>query len=291
MAKVQLNLFNDSDLISDIPKGSEITVWFSCGAASAVAAKKTIELFGDSCQIRVVNNPVLEEHPDNRRFLTDVESWIGQKIEIAINPKYPDCSAEQVWAKKKAMAFPTGAPCTTALKKKARQYWESNNSQDYLVLGFTREEWRRSANFQKFERTNLLPVLMDLRISKQDCVDLVQSEGLRVPEIYSLGFPNANCIGCPKASSPTYWNLVRTHFPDIFQDRSRQSRELGARLVQLKGDRIFLDQLSPSAVGNDLKSMSVACGIFCEEDPTTDINRIKKMMNRYPSAVRPQVGS
>mgnify|MGYP001162980698 CR=1 FL=1 len=47
----------------------EITVWFSCGAASAVAAKKTIEIYGAKNNIRIVNNPVKEEHPDNQRFL------------------------------------------------------------------------------------------------------------------------------------------------------------------------------------------------------------------------------
>ena len=55
-------------------KDKTITVWFSCGAASAVAAKKTIELYGQDNHIRVVNNPIKEEHPDNVRFLKDVES-------------------------------------------------------------------------------------------------------------------------------------------------------------------------------------------------------------------------
>ena len=47
--------------MSEVKKGDHITVWFSCGAASAVAAKKTIELYGDIATIRVVNNPVAEE--------------------------------------------------------------------------------------------------------------------------------------------------------------------------------------------------------------------------------------
>lgn len=36
-----------------------IAVWFSCGAASAVAAKLTIEKYGETHDIRVLNNPVL----------------------------------------------------------------------------------------------------------------------------------------------------------------------------------------------------------------------------------------
>ena len=65
-------------------EGKEITVWFSCGAASAVAAKKTIEIYGEKNNIRVVNNPIKEEHEDNQRFLKDIQTWIGKDIEFAI---------------------------------------------------------------------------------------------------------------------------------------------------------------------------------------------------------------
>jgi hypothetical protein len=95
-----------------------IAVWFSCGAASAVAAFKTIEKYGSSHDIRIVNNPVAEEDADNRRFLFDVEKWLGKKIEYAINPKYPSCSCVDVWADRKFMSGPIGAPCTMELKKK-----------------------------------------------------------------------------------------------------------------------------------------------------------------------------
>lgn len=50
-----------------------IAVWFSCGAASAVAAKLTIERYGATHNIRVVNNPVAEEDSDNQRFSADVQ--------------------------------------------------------------------------------------------------------------------------------------------------------------------------------------------------------------------------
>ena len=65
-------------------KNKVIAVWFSCGAASAVAAKKTIEKYGTNNTVRVINNPVKEEDDDNQRFLLDVEKWLGIKIEKAI---------------------------------------------------------------------------------------------------------------------------------------------------------------------------------------------------------------
>ena len=58
----------------NVKRGDLVVVWFSCGAASAVAAKKSVERWGGYADVRVVNNPVAEEHPDNRRFLEDYGS-------------------------------------------------------------------------------------------------------------------------------------------------------------------------------------------------------------------------
>jgi tRNA U34 2-thiouridine synthase MnmA/TrmU len=118
-------------------KNDVIVVWFSSGAASAVAAKKTIEKYKNIATIRIVNNPIKEEHSDNLRFLKDVEKWLGVEIEFAINDKYKECSAVDVWKKRKFMSGPSGAPCTTELKRNARSQWEQQNKFDWLVLGFT----------------------------------------------------------------------------------------------------------------------------------------------------------
>jgi len=89
--------------------------------------------------------------------------------------------------------------------------------------------------------------------------------GIQPPRIYSKGFPNANCIGCVKATSPTYWSLVRKEYPDVYADRAAQSRSLGVRLVRYKNKRMFLDELPEGATGRPLKNMQIDCGIFCEE--------------------------
>lgn len=243
-------------------KGKTITVWFSCGAASAVAAKKTIELYGKNNKILVVNNPIAEEHEDNRRFLHDVEKWLGVEILSATNSAYPSCSAVDVWEKASYMAGTKGAPCTTQLKKMARYQFERANPTDYLVMGFTSEEVGRHLRLANEERSDLLPVLIDLGISKEECFKIVKSAGITIPHIYSLGFPNGNCIGCPKATSPTYWNLVRQHFPKIFKARADLSRRIGCRLVRVKNKRIFLDELSPDTKGRKIKSWD--CSIFCD---------------------------
>lgn len=283
-------------------EGDTIAVWFSCGAASAVAAFKTLDKYGHKCNVMIVNNPVVEEHPDNQRFLKDVEKWLSVSIISASNKKYPSCSAVDVWEKRRFMSGPDGAPCTVELKKMARRQFEDENTIDWHVLGFTVDEKRRSDNFIRGERENLLPVLIDEGITKADCFNILQQHGIRLPEIYKLGYPNANCIGCVKATSPTYWNHVRKMHPDVFRKRAEQSRDIGALLVRvhpeylsfcrkrscgewydertgtclhvtdkktgkrkLVSPRIFLDELPEGAEGAPMKNMDFECGIFCEE--------------------------
>lgn len=242
-----------------------IAVWFSCGAASGVATKRTIERYGHRCTVRVINSPVQEEDEDNRRFLADVESWIGQKIEIAVNDKYPHASAIDVWEDRQYMCGIKGAPCTLELKKNARYQWEEKNKPDWHVLGFTEEEANRHSRFVITERPNVIPVLIDEGLSKADCFKILQDAGLKLPRIYTeFGYPNANCVGCVKATSPTYWNHVRNKHPFEFAERAKQSRRIGARLVKYQGKRIFLDELPADAKGRPMKNMNFECGIFCE---------------------------
>lgn len=239
-------------------KNKTIVVWFSCGAASAIAAKKTIEIFGANNNIRVVNTPVKEEHHDNRRFLKDVENWLNCKIEIATAK---DTSAVDVWKRKNYISGIKGAPCTTEIKKGARYKFEEKNKIDFHVLGYTVEEYERHLRFVKYERPNLLPVLICNGITKKQCFNELKQAGILLPSVYNH-LPNANCIGCGKATSPTYWNAVRKNYPEIFEQRAKLSRQIGAKLVRYKGNRMFLDELPANAKGGKMQLPD--CNIFCE---------------------------
>lgn len=243
-------------------KRETIVVWFSCGAASAVAAHKTILQYGETHDIIIVNNPVIEEDADNIRFKNDVSKWLGKEIISASNVRFPSNSAVDVWTKRSYMSGVKGAPCTVELKKEARKQFEAITHIDFHVLGFTFDEKDRHDRFVKYERANVIPVLIDWSLTKKDCFKILEGAGIQLPNAYKLGYPNANCIGCVKATSPTYWNHVRKMNPDVFNARATQSREIGARLVIYKGKRIFLDELPTEAKGNKMKSYE--CGIFCE---------------------------
>jgi hypothetical protein len=141
------------------------------------------------------------------------------------------------------------------------------NKPDFTVLGFTSEETKRADRFRLTERDSLITPLIDIGYTKQDCFDILLSEGINLPNVYLKGFPNANCIGCVKATSATYWNLVRKEYPDVFSKRVETSDRTGAKLAYYKGERVKLSDLPEDAVGRKLSSFDFECGIFCEENP------------------------
>jgi hypothetical protein len=253
-----------------------ILVWVSWGAASVVAAREALRLFKDTYEVVLVNcDTRSSEHPDNYRFSEQVEAWLGQPVVYLKSEKFTD--VDNVVAVTRYMSGPTGARCTTELKKLPRLQYASPD--DLHVWGFTAEEWRRCKDFQKnnpdLDNLFLLPAL---GITKQQCLERIAAAGIELPMMYQLGFGNNNCPGCLKASSPWYWSMVREHFPEVFAKRCQQSRELGVRLIQCTDEcrrrlapgvvpvgekrRIFLDELPPGRF-NKGRGESLSCGPEC----------------------------
>ena len=232
-------------------------VWFSCGAASAVAAKLAVDLYGGECEV-VYCDTLATEHPDNARFLADVERWIGRTVTVIRSAKY--ASIDDVFERRKYMSGVAGAICTTEMKKIPREAWQRES--DTHIFGYTAEEWRRAENFE--ERNQSLHVewiLIENFITKARCLSMLSEAGIALPAMYGLGFEHNNCIGCVKSASPGYWNRTRRLFPEVFDRRARQSRAIGARLVVIQEERRFLDELPADA---DAPDDTVECGPACQ---------------------------
>jgi hypothetical protein len=232
-------------------------VWFSCGAASAVAAKVT--LAKDPAASVVYCDTSRSEHPDNVRFRVEVERWIGKPVEVIRSEKYK--TVEEVFEARKYMSGPKGAICTTELKKFPRFKYQEPD--DIHIFGFTSDEMRRIDDFQSRNPELYLEwPLRDQGIDKNDCYRRIEAAGIKLPAMYGLGYKNNNCLGCVKATSPSYWQKVRIDFPEVFKRRADQSRRLGVRLVRLHGERIFLDDL-PREVDLFGPEESISCGPEC----------------------------
>lgn len=234
-------------------------VHFSCGAASAVAAKLTTARHADAV---VVNAFVAEEHPDNRRFLADVERWIGRPIVQLRDAKY-DASAYEVFRRTRYTKGMYGAPCTRVLKREILNAWSLPG--DVPVLGYTAEEEERAERFVDSNGGVGEFPLIDAGLTKADCLSLVERAGISLPAMYLLGYNNANCIGCVKGGAG-YWNKVRRDFPERFEQMAQIENAIGPSAYLMRdrrtGVRISLRQLPPDAGRHDVTVPD--CGFACE---------------------------
>ena len=212
--------------------------WFSCGAASAVAARLTPDAEPVYCETG-------SEHPDNERFLQDCEQWFGRKVTRLKSERYID--TWDVWTKRRYLAGVQGALCTVELKSMPRLVYQRPD--DVHILGYTVDpsDWNRAERLRAvYPEMTIKTPLIDRALTKAHCLDLLERAGIRLPPLYALGFHNNNCMPCVKAQSPAYWALVRREFPEKFERMAKLSRELGVTLAKGtsgKRARMFIDEI------------------------------------------------
>ena len=235
-----------------------ILAWYSRGAASAVATRLMLREHGD----RVI--PVCcdtgAEDEDNDRFQADCEQWFGRKVLVLKSAEYVD--TWDVWEKTRWLAGVNGARCTGELKVVPRLDFQRPD--DIHVFGYTNDarDIQRAKDLREryFEMTIWTP-LIDKGLDKAACLALVEGAGIALPRTYAMGYPNANCIPCVKATSPAYWALVRKCHPEKFERMAKLSRDLGVRLCRLKGERAFIDEIP--ADHPTTNPIVPACDLLC----------------------------
>lgn len=221
-------------------KENAVISWWSGGITSAVACKVAIDIYGVE-NSRVIMIDTKNEHPDTYRFLKDCEKWYGLEIEIitGIGEKYGNIF--DVWRKHKSLNTATGAICSTNLKRLVREKWEKTNTYKHQVFGFEfdKKEMNRalSMTMNHGERTKAIYPLLMMGYDKKDCIKIVEDVGIRIPEAYSLGYQNNNCLltGCVQGGIG-YWQKIQKEMPEKFDVMAALEHEL----TDLKGEPVAM---------------------------------------------------
>jgi hypothetical protein len=189
---------------------------------------------------------------DSHRFIRDLEGWYGQEIVRIRSSEFADIDA--VFEKRRYHSGMNGAPCTGELKVAPRLDFQLPS--DTHLWGYTANalDVERFAKMKEnYPELRQRSPLIERGITKAASHAMLERAGIKRPRVYDLGFPNGNCIGCVKASSPAYWALVRKHYPETFARRADQCRRFGSRLViigrekgedgKVKNIRAFIDEI------------------------------------------------
>jgi hypothetical protein len=238
-------------------------VWVSAGAASAVAAKLALS---KGPAVLAYTDPG-SEHPDNARFLGDLERWFGQEVIRLKSDRYED--TWDVWEQTRYLVGVGGARCTAELKRKLRFAFQRPD--DRQVFGYTAdapEQERARRAEQNNPEVDWWWPLIEAGLMKSDCLAMIDRAGIELPEMYKLGYDHNNCIGCPKGGIG-YWNKIRVDFPDTFDRMAKLERDIGHAVNSeevTEGTRVktpvWLDEVDPDR-GNFATEPEMECSILC----------------------------
>jgi len=239
--------------------------WWSAGVTSAVACKAALELY-ENVELYYIETG--KAHDDNKRFKSDCEKWYGVEIKTLQNSKGYKHPIDVI-RKTRYVNGPDGARCTLELKKQVRYELEekfmlslfNDTIIENQVWGFEwdRKQVNRAIRFiEQYPATKPLFPLIEKGLNKDQCAGIIMSAGIELPEMYKLGYPNNNCIGCVKGGK-AYWNKIRIDFPDVFDEMAKVEREVGNSCIKGK----FLDELKPHE-GRKSKIVMPNCVNICD---------------------------
>lgn len=219
--------------------GRRTIVWFSCGAASAVAARMTLR---ETPAALLVYCETGSENEDSKRFMADCVRWLNSPVVSIRSEEYHD--TWDVWEKTGWLAGINGARCTTELKVKPRLSFQRPD--DIHVFGYTadtRDIERAKQLRANYPELTISTPLLDAGLTKSAVLQMVLDAGIALPIPYLLGFHNNNCKTCVKATSPDYWALVRKSYPDDFARMAKLSRAKNVRLSRIRDERVFIEEI------------------------------------------------
>ncbi|XCH79027.1 MAG: phosphoadenosine phosphosulfate reductase family protein [Candidatus Dehalobacter alkaniphilus] len=227
--------------------------WFSAGVSSFIAAY----LVRDTLD-KIIYCHIDNQHPDTLRFVKDCEKALGIPIEI-IQSKYK--SVENVIQAFQFVNSRYGAKCTDILKKRVRKEWEYEQGRVELtyVWGYDCTEKHRAERIEEADPDHIHEFpLIERGLTKEDVHGMLKQLGIKRPAMYDLGYRNNNCVGCVKGGMG-YWNKIRVDFPEVFERRAKQEREIGHTCI--KG--VYLDELDPKR-GRIEDEIMDDCSIACQ---------------------------
>lgn len=225
------------------------------------------------------------EHPETLRYVRGIITpWAAERgIEVheavrryADGRPYPTLLEHITDPAMKGLAIPvrmkSGAParriCTYEWKAAAVQKWwatergASPEDPVTIAIGFSTDEWQRMTNRTQIGNELVVYPLIDLRLSRGDCEQLIADAGLPVP-------PKSSCWFCPWRRLAG-WRDMKRDEPELFERSVQLERVMSDKAVSngygpvlLTDSGLPLDRAVGDGVQGSLFEGPESCGDSC----------------------------
>ena len=196
------------------------------------------------------------EHPDTLAYFNEVHVPFAEAhgIELVeVKRTWKDGSQysllQQIERLPKSIPIPgyleSGKPwkraCTASWKvevvvKTLKQLGATKENPAVVGMGISTDEMQRARTDQPIPEEHLVYPLIDLGLSRQDCVDITKQAGLPPA-------PRSACWFCP-FHSVEEWRRLKRRTPDLFEQAVELETMLGDRRESLGKDRSYMTRFN-----------------------------------------------
>lgn len=215
-------------------------VMFSGGVGSWATAKRVAERHGTD-QLTLLFADTLMEDPDLYRFLDEAAANVGGSLVRISDGRTP----WEIYFHKHMIGNSRIDPCSEILKRKLCRRWLRENCDHTDTTVYIGIDW---TELHRFERagphwqpwTVAAPMCEEPYMDKEQVFEWLNSQGIRRPRLYDMGFAHNNCGGfCCKAGHSHFAHLLKM-LPDVYayhEQREQEFREHFDRDVAVLRDR------------------------------------------------------
>lgn len=260
-------------------------VMFSGGIGSWATAKRVAEQYGTEDMVLLFSdvkgdnpNPHVGEDEDTYRFIREAADNIGAELVILQDGR----DIWQVFKDKRFLGNSRQANCSHELKQKPARRWLNENCDPADTVIYVGIDWTETHRIPAIEKNYLpwvakAPLTEPPYLDKKQMIAWAESEGLKTPRLYELGFPHNNCGGgCVRAGQGQFAKLLQI-MPDryaVWEQKEKEMQEFLGRPVTIlretkNGERRPLSltdlRLRLTAEPETIDTLDIGgCGCFVE---------------------------
>lgn len=196
------------------------------------------------------------EHPDTLKYVNDVAKPYAaaqgvELVELTKTPRGQERTLYGVLTREgsRSINIPmrmndTGAPgtrsCTSDFKIRRiaaaqKEMGATKENPAVVGLGISLDEFQRARTDSGIAWQVLEYPLIDMRLTRQDCINIIARAGLPVP-------PKSSCYFCP-FHSLTEWRRLKEHQPELFAKSAALEKLINDRRSMLGRDPMWLTRM------------------------------------------------